>query len=72
VGVTREVTALDSTGASLRGEQILELVFGLRLLRIVVKAGIVEDDPRPLLLPELQQQSNQIGLVQVVGEDVDR
>ncbi len=72
MGVTREVTALDSTGASLRGEQILELVFGLRLLRIVVKAGIVEDDPRPLLLPELQQQSNQIGLVQVVGEDVDR
>ncbi len=52
-------------------EELLELILGLRVLDGVVQSCVVEDHPDAALLRQLEQDLHQVGLVQVVREDVE-
>src|SRR5262249_13320798 len=59
-----------SGGCPLR-EQGFKLILRRRLLLAVMQGRVVEYNARPPILADLQEQPDQIGLFQIIAEDIN-
>ncbi len=70
VGAPGERASLERPVSRPCGEHRLEPVLRRRLAGVVMGRGVVQDDPHPASGAQLEQRRTHVGLVEVMGEDV--